>query len=167
MRLIQECRPDDFKFMLDLINQAAQVYKGKIPADRWAEPYMPVEELEHEIASGVRFYGFEENGRILGVMGIQEVGEVTLIRHAYVLPGRQNQGIGGKLIEHLKSLTRTPHILVGTWAAATWAISFYEKHGFRLLSAEESRRLLKKYWSIPQRQIETSVVLVYPTVYDP
>ncbi|MFZ3062890.1 MAG: GNAT family N-acetyltransferase [Actinomycetota bacterium] len=161
MRLIQECRPDDFKFMLDLINQAAQVYKGKIPADRWAEPYMPVEELEHEIASGVRFYGFEENGRILGVMGIQEVGEVTLIRHAYVLPGRQNQGIGGKLIEHLKSLTRTPHILVGTWAAATWAISFYEKHGFRLLSAEESRRLLKKYWSIPQRQIETSVVLVY------
>lgn len=147
--------------MLDLINQAAQVYKGKIPADRWAEPYMPVEELEHEIASGVRFYGFEENGRILGVMGIQEVGEVTLIRHAYVLPGRQNQGIGGKLIEHLKSLTRTPHILVGTWAAATWAISFYEKHGFRLLSAEESRRLLKKYWSIPQRQIETSVVLVY------
>lgn len=161
MRLIQECRPDDFKFMLDLINQAAQVYKGKIPADRWAEPYMPVEELEHEIASGVRFYGFEENGRILGVMGIQEVGEVTLIRHAYVLPGRQNQGIGGKLIEHLKSLTRTPHILVGTWAAATWAISFYEKHSFRLLSAEESRRLLKKYWSIPQRQIETSVVLVY------
>lgn len=161
MRLIQECRPDDFKFMLDLINQAAQVYKGKIPADRWAEPYMPVEELEHEIASGVRFYGFEENGRILGVMGIQEVGEVTLIRHAYVLPGRQNQGIGGKLIEHLKSLTRTPHILVGTWAAATWAISFYEKHDFRLLSAEESRRLLKKYWSIPQRQIETSVVLVY------
>lgn len=161
MRLIQECRPDDFKFMLDLINQAAQVYKGKIPADRWAEPYMPVEELEHEIASGVRFYGFEEKGRILGVMGIQEVGEVTLIRHAYVLPGRQNQGIGGKLIEHLKSLTRTPHILVGTWAAATWAISFYEKHGFRLLSAEESRRLLKKYWSIPQRQIETSVVLVY------
>ena len=161
MRLIQECRPDDFKFMLDLINQAAQVYKGKIPADRWAEPYMPVEELEHEIASGVRFYGFEENGRILGVMGIQEVGEVTLIRHAYVLPGRQNQGIGGKLIEHLKSLTRTPHILAGTWAAATWAISFYEKHGFRLLSAEESRRLLKKYWSIPQRQIETSVVLVY------
>ncbi len=159
--MIQECRPDDFKSMLDLINQAAQVYKGKIPADRWAEPYMPVEELEHEIASGVRFYGFEENGRILGVMGIQEVGEVTLIRHAYVLPGRQNQGIGGKLIEHLKSLTRTPHILVGTWAAATWAISFYEKHGFRLLSAEESRRLLKKYWSIPQRQIETSVVLVY------
>ena len=167
MRLIQECRPDDFKFMLDLINQAAQVYKGKIPADRWAEPYMPVEELEHEIASGVRFYGFEENGRILGVMGIQEVGEVTLIRHAYVLPGRQNQGIGGKLIAHLKSLTRTPHILVGAWAAATWAISFYEKLGFRLLSAEESRRLLKKYWSIPQRQIETSVVLVYPTVYDP
>ena len=93
--MIQECRPDDFKSMLDLINQAAQVYKGKIPADRWAEPYMPVEELEHEIASGVRFYGFEENGRILGVMGIQEVGEVTLVRHAYVLPGRQNQGIGG------------------------------------------------------------------------
>lgn len=120
---------------------------------------MPAEELKHEIKSGVKFYGFEEDGRLLGVMGIQEVGEVTLIRHAYVLPEKQNQGIGGKLLEYLKGLAGTLHILVGTWVAATWAIAFYQKHGFRMLSSEESKQLLKKYWSIPDRQIETSVVL--------
>lgn len=157
--MIRECGPADFEVMLELINRAAQAYKGIIPPDCWKEPYMPTEELEHEIKSGVKFYGFGENGKLLGVMGIQEVGEVTLIRHAYVLPEKQNQGIGGKLIEHLKGLAKTPHILVGTWAAAKWAIGFYEKHGFRLLGREESKHLLEKYWSIPERQIETSVVL--------
>lgn len=147
--------------MLELINRAAEAYKGVIPPDRFREPYMPAEELTHEIESGVKFYGFEEGGELLGVMGIQEVGGATLIRHAYVLPEKQNQGIGGKLLGHLKSLAKTPRILVGTWAAARWAINFYEKYGFRLLSPEESKQLLKKYWSIPQRQIETSIVLEF------
>ena len=116
------------------------------------------EELQHEIDAGVQFWGYEESGKLIGVMGIQDVQDVTLIRHAYVRTTQRRKGIGGKLLSHLLTLTERP-ILIGTWAAATWAISFYEKHGFRLVSEEEKNRLLKKYWSIPERQVETSVVL--------
>ena len=119
---------------------------------------MPEEYLRHELDSGVVFFGYEEDSELIGVMGIQDVQDVTLIRHAYVRTSRRNKGIGGKLLLHLKKLTDRP-ILIGTWADATWAIRFYEKHGFHLVSAEEKDRLLKKYWSIPERQIETSVVL--------
>ncbi|MEJ2363102.1 MAG: GNAT family N-acetyltransferase [Deltaproteobacteria bacterium] len=156
--MIRKCDDSDFEKMYQIINEAAQVYKGIIPADRWKEPYMPREELEHEIAAGVRFWAYEEDGELLGVMGIQDVLDVTLIRHAYVRTAQQNKGIGGKLLSHLHSLTSRP-ILLGTWADATWAIRFYEKHGFHLVTPEEKDRLLKKYWKIPDRQIETSVVL--------
>lgn len=144
--------------MFEIINEAARAYKGVIPADRWDEPYMPREYLRHEINAGVQFWGYEEKGRLLGVMGIQDVQDVTLIRHAYVRTEEQNKGIGGKLIKHLKTLITMP-ALVGTWAAATWAVRFYERHGFKLITWEEKERLLRKYWSIPERQTETSVVL--------
>jgi GNAT superfamily N-acetyltransferase len=129
-----------------------------IPVDRWQEPYMPADELDREIDAGVVFWGYEDDGELVGVMGIQDVGEVDLIRHAYVLPGRQRGGIGGALLERLAGSAERP-MLVGTWAAAEWAIDFYRRHGFELLPAERSAELLKKYWSIPERQIETSVVL--------
>jgi N-acetylglutamate synthase-like GNAT family acetyltransferase len=156
--MIRPCKPDDFETIYEIVNDAAQAYKGVIPADRWHEPYMPREELQHEIDAGVRFWGYEENGELVGVMGIQEMQDVTLIRHAYVRTTQRRKGIGGKLLSHLLTLSERP-ILIGTWAAATWAIRFYEKHGFRLVSEEEKNRLLKKYWSIPERQVETSVVL--------
>jgi N-acetylglutamate synthase-like GNAT family acetyltransferase len=156
--MIRKCDESDFDAIYEIINEAAEVYKGIIPADRWKEPYMPRDELRHEIDADVQFWGYEEGGELLGVMGIQDVLDVTLIRHAYVLTAEQNRGIGGKLLIHLRTLTSRP-ILLGTWADATWAISFYEKHGFRLVTPEEKDRLLKKYWSIPDRQIETSVVL--------
>jgi len=156
--MIRKCDDRDFETVYEIINEAAQVYKGIIPADRWKEPYMPRDELRHEIDSQVRFWGYEEDGELLGVMGIQDVLDVTLIRHSYVRTAQQNRGIGGKLLSHLRALTSRP-ILVGTWADATWAIRFYEKHKFRLVTPEEKDRLLKKYWSIPDRQIETSVVL--------
>jgi GNAT superfamily N-acetyltransferase len=157
--MIRRCEETDFEAIYEIINEAAQVYRGIIPADRWKEPYMPREELMHEIDADVRFWGYEEDGELLGVMGIQDVLDVTLIRHAYVRTAQQNKGIGGKLLSHLRTLTSRP-ILLGTWADATWAIRFYEKHKFRLVTPEEKDRLLKKYWSIPDRQIETSVVLV-------
>ncbi|MEJ5311654.1 MAG: GNAT family N-acetyltransferase [Anaerolineae bacterium] len=144
--------------MYVIINDAAQAYRGVIPADRWHEPYMSREELRHEIEAGVRFWGYEEDGVLVGVMGIQDVQDVTLIRHAYVYIARRGQGIGSKLLTHLRTLTERP-ILIGTWAAATWAIRFYEKHGFRQVSWEEKERLLRTYWYIPERQVETSVVL--------
>ena len=156
--MIRRCEETDFETIYEIINEAAQVYRGIIPADRWKEPYMPRDELRHEIDSHVRFWGYEEDGQLLGVMGIQDVLDVTLIRHAYVRTARQNKGIGGKLLSHLRTLTSRP-ILLGTWADATWAIRFYEEHGFRLVTPEEKDRLLRKYWSIPDRQIETSVVL--------
>jgi GNAT superfamily N-acetyltransferase len=149
----------DFNDILHVVNEAAQAYKGVIPADRWKEPYMPAEELLEEIADGVEFYGWKENNVLIGLMGIQKVRDVTLIRHAYVLTTRQRSGIGAKLLQHLLTLARTPNVLVGTWEAAWWAICFYEKHGFRLVSREETNRLLKEYWDIPERQVETSVVL--------
>lgn len=129
-----------------------------IPPDRWHDPYMPAEELEREIAAGVSFWGYEEAGELVGVMGVQDVGDVDLIRHAYVLPGRQRGGIGGALLEHLAG-SAEQLMLVGTWAAAEWAVRFYERHGFELESRERAAELLQTYWSIPERQIETSVVL--------
>ena len=156
--MIRKCDDSDFETIYQIINEAAQVYKGIIPADRWKEPYMPREELEHEIEAGVRFWAHEKDGELLGVMGSQDVLDVTLIRHAYVRTAQQNKGIGGKLLSHLRTLTSRP-ILLGTWADAIWAIRFYEKHGFHLVTPKEKDRLLKKYWAIPDRQIETSVVL--------
>lgn len=130
-----------------------------IPADRWKDPYMPVEELENEIAHGVRFSGIEVDGVLVGIMGVLRVNDVTLIRHAYVAQSHRNKGLGGVLLEHLLQQTTGP-LLVGTWAAATWAIRFYENHGFRQVSSAEKDQLLRTYWSIPERQVETSVVLV-------
>ena len=158
---IQPCAPDDFEAIYEIINDAAQAYRKVIPSDRWNEPYMPREELREEIETGVVFWGYREKGQLLGVMGLQPVRDVTLIRHSYVRAARRSQGIGGKLLSQLKVQTDRP-LLVGTWAAAVWAIRFYEKHGFRLVSPEDKKRLLKKYWSIPDRQVETSVVLADP-----
>ena len=156
--MIRSCTDADFDAVLEIINDAAQAYQGHIPADRWQEPYMSREYLRHELASGVVFWGYADEGTLLGVMGIQDVQDVTLIRHAYVRTASRGKGIGGKLLAHLKALAARP-TLVGTWAAATWAIGFYEKHGFRLVTWEEKERLLRKYWKIPERQTETSVVL--------
>jgi len=144
--------------MYGIINDAAQAYKGVIPADRCREPYMSSEYLQHEIKAGVVFWGWEEQGQLQGVMGIQNVQDVTLIRHAYVRTTQRGKGIGSRLITHLKTLSDRP-LLMGTWAAATWAVRFYEQHGFQLVSQEEKNLLLRKYWSIPERQTETSVVL--------
>ncbi len=156
--MIRRCTEPDFETIYQIVNDAALAYRGVIPADRWSEPYMPRQELRHEIDTGVHFWGAEDNGQLAGVMGIQEVLDVTLVRHAYVRSALRRRGIGGRLVEHLKSLTGRP-LLIGTWASATWAIRFYEQHGFRLVSPEEKDRLLRKYWSIPERQIEASVVL--------
>jgi N-acetylglutamate synthase-like GNAT family acetyltransferase len=145
--------------MYEIINDAAQAYKGVIPADCWHEPYMPREYLRHELDADVQFWGYEDQGRLIGVMGIQDVQDVTLIRHAYVRTKARNKGIGGELISQLKTLITRP-ALVGTWAAATWAVRFYERHGFKLVAWGEKERLLRRYWSIPERQTETSVVLV-------
>ena len=144
--------------MLAVVNAAAEAYRGVIPDDCWREPYMPFDELAHAIASGVAFWGYEMKGALAGVMGIQRVQDVDLIRHAYVLPELQGHGIGRKLLTHLQSLS-TGTTLVGTWADATWAIRFYEKHGFALVSAERKAALLERYWAVSPRQIETSVVL--------
>ena len=149
----------EFDSILSVVNDAAEAYRGVIPEDRWKEPYMSAEELRNEIESGVEFYGWIEDNVLVAVMGIQLVNDVTLIRHSYVLTSRQRRGIGKNLLNYLISLARTSEILVGTWEAAYWAISFYEKHGFRLMPSEEKNRLLRKYWNITERQIETSVVL--------
>jgi GNAT superfamily N-acetyltransferase len=156
--MIRRCEDRDLEPIWTIVNDAAQAYKGIIPADRWAEPYMPMEELRHEIADGVVFWGFEEAGILQGVMGLQQVQDVTLIRHAYVRTSIQKRGIGGRLLTHLLGLASSP-ILVGTWADAVWAIRFYERYGFQLVGPAEKDRLLKKYWTVPERQIETSVVL--------
>ncbi len=156
--MIRPCGPGDRDAVLAVINDAAQAYRGVIPPDRWHEPYMSRDELEREVAHGVVFSGWFEDGELIGVMGVQPVDEVTLIRHAYVRTDRQRAGIGSTLLDHLLAGTRTP-VLIGTWAAARWAIAFYERHGFRVVDEETKDRLLRRYWSIPDRQIETSVVL--------
>jgi GNAT superfamily N-acetyltransferase len=156
--MIRECAAADLCALDEVINDAAQAYRGIIPQDRWREPYMPMEELKSEIAAGVRFWVFESGGALLGVMGIQDKGEVELIRHAYVKTAKRKQGIGTELLRHIEKLARKP-ILLGTWIDATWAIAFYEKNGYRRLSRRDTERLLGRYWSIPERQMETSVVL--------
>ncbi|MCW4011194.1 MAG: GNAT family N-acetyltransferase [Candidatus Bathyarchaeota archaeon] len=157
--MIRKLSSREFSAILDVVNNAAQVYKGVIPQDCWKEPYMPEKELAEEIESGVEFYGYFEGGMLLGVMGIQYVKDVILIRHAYVLAGHQRKGIGEKLLRYLLTLAGTQReILVGTWTTAWWALRFYEKHGFKLMP-NESQSLLRQYWTIPQRQAETSVVL--------
>ena len=156
--MITRSEQKDFNEIYTIINDAASAYKGIIPTDRWHEPYMSQEELKKQIDEGVEFWNYNEDGRILGVMGIQYKGEVTLIRHAYVRTTERNKGIGSKLLEHLANIATTP-VLIGTWADAKWAIAFYQNHGFRLLPEEEKNSLLRRYWSIPSRQIETSVVL--------
>jgi N-acetylglutamate synthase-like GNAT family acetyltransferase len=163
--MIRRCDSSDFETIYSIINEAAQKYKGSIPEDRWKEPYMDREELEHEIEDGVVFWGYERNGELVGVMGIQHVKDVTLIRHSYIRMTAQEQGVGSKLLSFLAQQTSRP-ILIGTWADAAWAIRFYEKRGFRLVSPEEKDPLLKKYWSIPARQSETSVVLADRTWFD-
>lgn len=163
--MIRRCEKSDFENIYSIINDAAKVYKGIIPDDLWKEPYMSIDELEHEINDGVVFWGYEEVRELIGVMGIQNIQDVTLIRHAYVRMAKQNQGIGKKLLSELSKLTNRP-ILIGTWADAVWAIRFYEKNGFRIVSQENKDRLLEKYWSIPERQIETSVVLTDQKWFD-
>jgi len=160
--MIRRCDDRDFELIWSIINDGAQAYKGIIPADRWTEPYMSTQKLRHEIEDGVVFSGYEENGALIGVMGIQPVQDVTLIRHAYVRTGNQKKGIGAKLLSHLQEMASGP-VLIGTWADAVWAIRFYEKNGFAMVGAEAKDKLLRKYWSIPERQIETSVVLADAT----
>jgi GNAT superfamily N-acetyltransferase len=160
---VRPCRTDEAGAILAIINAAAEAYRGVIPADRWHEPYMPSDELQRELAAGVAFWGCEIDGALAGVMGIQPVRDVDLIRHAYVRPDLQRGGVGGALLAHLRSQSAR-RILVGTWAAAGWAIKFYQRHGFRLVSAQQKTVLLQTYWTIPDRQIETSVVLANPPI---
>jgi GNAT superfamily N-acetyltransferase len=156
--MISKCEPKDFNEIYEIINDAALAYRGIIPADRWHEPYMTEDELKKQIDEGVQFWRYVEDTRILGVMGIQFKNDVTLIRHAYVRTIERKKGIGSKLLEHLCIISTKP-VLIGTWADAKWAIDFYQKHGFRLLPEDEKNKLLRKYWTIPLRQIETSAVL--------
>ena len=158
-QMIRRCADTDFQAIEAIINEAAQAYRGVIPADCWHEPYMPASELRSEIAAGVSFSGWDESGALAGVMGIQHVRDVTLIRHAYVRTAYQGRGIGSALLDFLAGQSTRP-LLVGTWAAAQWAIRLYERHGFRLVSPEEKDKLLTSYWNISARQKETSVVLV-------
>ena len=154
--MIRELSTKDMGEIYEVINKAAQVYQGVIPDDRYHAPYMSAEELLREMGN-MAFFGWDEGGTIVGVMGLQRVKDVTLVRHAYVLPDYQRKGIGTKLVNHLKQITKTERLLVGTWADAIWAIQFYQKHGFRLMPDKDE--LLKEFWDVPQRQIETSVVL--------
>jgi len=158
MVVIRKSQQADLGAMLAIVNDAAQAYRGVIPADRWREPYMPPDELEKEIADGVIFWVAEENGRLLGVTGIQDKGEVALVRHAYVAPTMQRKGVGRSLLRHVEGLSGKP-ILIGTWADASWAIEFYRRNGFTVVPNRHKDSLLRRYWSIPARQVETSVVL--------
>ena len=161
MSLVRPCRDDERKTILEIVNAAAEAYRDVIPADRWREPYMAPAELDGELAAGVVFWGHEADGALLGVMGIQTVRDVDLIRHAYVTPGSQRRGVGSALLERLER-SRKRRLLVGTWAAADWAVRFYRRHGFELVAADHGAALLASYWSIPARQIEVSVVLAKP-----
>jgi len=156
--LIRKSRKEDFEAILAIVNDAAHAYKGVIPDDRWHEPYMPPEELAKEIADGVEFWVAEDDAGLVGVMGMQDKGDVALVRHAYVATKLQKKGVGTRLLRHVEGLANKP-VLVGTWASASWAIEFYRRNGFTVLAGAEKDRLLTAYWSIPARQIETSVVL--------
>jgi GNAT superfamily N-acetyltransferase len=156
MSVIRNCLPADIGRIYFIINEAARVYESVIPADRYHQPYMPMDELEQEMKR-MTFIGWEVDNNLIGVMGLEPVKDVTLIRHAYILPEWQQQGIGSRLLNHLETMVATSRLLVGTWADADWAIDFYKKHGFILLPDKDE--LLKTYWDIPKRQIETSVVL--------
>jgi GNAT superfamily N-acetyltransferase len=151
-------RIQDLAEIAEIVNEAASAYRGVIPADCWQEPYMPMDELRAEIAAGVQFWGIRRAGRVAGVMGLQQVLDVALIRHAYTRSAEQGSGVGGALLEQLKRAADRP-LLVGTWKAATWAIRFYERRGFRRVGDEEKVRLLRRYWTVPERQIEESAVL--------
>jgi GNAT superfamily N-acetyltransferase len=159
--VIRPCHDFERPRILEIVNYAAEAYRGVIPPDRWQEPYMPSDELDQEHLAGVRFWGYEADSALVGIMGIQRVRDVELIRHAYVLPVSQGHGVGGALLEHLQRLA-TQRMLVGTWAAAEWAIRFYRRHGFQLVAPERTAALLKAYWTIPDRQVATSVVLASP-----
>jgi len=163
MYTIRPCRNDERPIISEIVNAGAEAYRGVIPADRWHDPYMNLQELDSEISAGVVFWAYESECEVIGVMGIQPVRDVDLIRHAYVRPGGQRRGIGAALISHIRSLS-SRQMLVGTWAAATWAIAFYQRYGFALVSPEQKTALLKSYWTIPERQIETSVVLANPPI---
>ena len=156
--VIRESTGADAGTILAIINDAAHAYRGVIPADRWHDPYMSREELAKEIVDGVVFWVAEQDGRILGVMGIQDKGDVALVRHAYVDTTTQRSGVGTRLLRHVEMLVDKP-VLIGTWADASWAIEFYRRNGYTLVSPPDKDRLLRKYWSIPARQVETSVVL--------
>ena len=163
--MIRLSKPEEFKEILLIINDGAEAYRGVIPNDCWHEPYMSADQLAAEIDDGVVFWGCEQGGRLLAVMGIQDKGEVTLIRHAYVRTDAQRGGLGGQLIRHLLELSEKP-FLVGTWADADWAVRFYEKQGFRMVSHAEKERLLRRFWTISERQVETSVVLGGPRWFE-
>ena len=154
--MIKVLSTKDASIIYEVINEAARAYRGAIPNDCYHEPYMPQQELRREM-KGMIFFGWHEEGKIIGIIGFQKVKDVTLVRHAYVLPEYQRKGIGSKLLSHVKQMTKTRQLLVGTWADAVWAIQFYQKHSFKLMP--EKDELLRKYWNVPQRQIETSVVL--------
>lgn len=156
--MIRRCDDRDFELIWAIINDSARAYKGVIPEDCWTEPYMSRDHLHREIGDGIVFWGYEDKGTFEGVMGLQQVQDVTLIRHAYVRTTSQSRGIGTQLLSHLRKLTQDP-VLIGTWADAVWAIRFYERHGFQMVGPEQKDRLLKRYWTIPERQLETSVVL--------
>src|SRR5437763_44111 len=160
--MIRCCDERDFELIWSIINDGACAYESVIPADCWTDPYMSRDELLAEMAAGVSFWGYEENQALEGMMGLQQLEDVTLIRHAYVRTGSQQRGIGGRLLSHLRKLARGP-VLIGTWADAVWAIRFYEKHGFHVVAPEQKQRLLKRYWNVPDRQVETSVVLADST----
>src|SRR5215210_2866740 len=161
MGSIRRCRDDERAAILEIVNAAAEQYRGVIPADRWREPYMAPDELDVELAAGVVFWGYEADGALVGVMGIQHVDDVDLTRHAYVTPASQGRGVGSALVEQLAASAQR-RMLVATWAAADWAIRFYRRHGFELVPAKRKDTLLETYWSIPARQVETSVVLANP-----
>jgi GNAT superfamily N-acetyltransferase len=161
MATIRPCRDDESPAILAIVNAAAEAYRDVIPSDRWREPYMPADELDGEITAGVVFWGYEAEGELRGIMGIQPMSDVDLIRHAYVAPGSQRHGVGSALLEHLmRGATR--RVLVGTWTAAEWAIRFYRRHGFEPVPQGRIAPLLRTYWKIPERQIEASVVLANP-----
>ncbi len=157
--MISRCSSRDTPAIYEIVNDAAQAYRGVIPAERWQEPYMPMSELEAEIAAGVQFWGCRKDGHLVAVMGLQDVQDVSLIRHAYTRTAERGHGWGSALLAHLKEQTDR-RLLVGTWKAADWAVRFYAGRGFRLVGEEEKVALLKKYWTVSEGQIRDSVVLV-------